>query len=42
MARALDTIDFATTDIPILTSPEISVKSIINEISKREIVYDKC
>ncbi|MGE7906809.1 aspartate/glutamate racemase family protein [Peribacillus sp. NPDC094092] len=42
MARALDTLDIKTTDIPILTSPEISVKSIIDEISKREIVYDKC
>ncbi|MCZ0871388.1 aspartate/glutamate racemase family protein [Peribacillus sp. AS_2] len=42
MARALETIDITTTDKPILTSPEISVKSIIEEISKREIVYDKC
>ncbi|SIS13511.1 hypothetical protein SAMN05878482_11812 [Peribacillus simplex] len=42
MARALETLDITTTDIPILTSPEISVKSIIDEISKREIVYDKC
>lgn len=36
MARALETLDFTTT--PILTSPEISVKSIVAEISKREIV----
>jgi Asp/Glu/hydantoin racemase len=36
MARALETLDITTT--PILTSPEISVKSIIAEISKREIV----
>ena len=35
MARALETLDFSTT--PILTSPEISVKSIVAEISKREI-----
>ncbi|YCA41601.1 aspartate/glutamate racemase family protein [Bacillus sp. JZ8] len=36
MARALKSIDGVTT--PILTSPQISVKAIVNEISKREIV----
>ncbi|MBT2730365.1 Asp/Glu/hydantoin racemase [Bacillus sp. ISL-75] len=35
MARAIETLDITTT--PILTSPEISVKSIVAEISKREI-----
>lgn len=38
MVRALETLDITTTAIPILTSPEISVKSIVAEISKREIV----
>ncbi|GAA3331061.1 hypothetical protein GCM10020331_086080 [Ectobacillus funiculus] len=37
MARALETLDITT--IPILTSPEISVKSIVAEISKKG---DKC
>lgn len=36
MVRALETLNF--TSVPILTSPEISVKSIIAEISKRGIV----
>ncbi|MFC0274600.1 aspartate/glutamate racemase family protein [Metabacillus herbersteinensis] len=37
MARALETLDMTTTP-PILTSPEISVKSIVAKISKKEIV----
>ncbi|MCG7334730.1 aspartate/glutamate racemase family protein [Sporosarcina sp. ACRSM] len=36
MARALVTLDMMTINRPILTSPEISVKSIITEIAKRE------
>lgn len=36
MARALETMDFIS--VPILTSPEISVKSIVAEISKKGIV----
>ncbi|MGM7719823.1 aspartate/glutamate racemase family protein [Metabacillus sp. Hm71] len=36
MARALETLDIKTSTI--LTSPEISVKSIVAEITKREIV----
>ncbi|MFP3121878.1 aspartate/glutamate racemase family protein [Ectobacillus funiculus] len=38
MARALETLDTTITTIPILTSPEISVKSIVAEISKKEII----
>ncbi|OXS78795.1 Asp/Glu/hydantoin racemase [Domibacillus enclensis] len=39
MARALQTLDVKTK--PILTSPEISVKSIIAEIERREVVLDQ-
>ncbi|WP_156153606.1 aspartate/glutamate racemase family protein [Domibacillus robiginosus] len=40
MARALKTLDVVTK--PILTSPDISVKSIIEEITKKEAVVDQC
>lgn len=37
MTRALETLDITITTIPILTSPEISVKSIVAEIAKKEM-----
>jgi Asp/Glu/hydantoin racemase len=37
ITRALETLDITITTIPILTSPEISVKSIVAEIAKKEM-----